>query len=45
MRKKLLAELVLFYCAFIALKARNHLTVAIDPLEYKLKGEKRQFQA
>ncbi|POS77013.1 hypothetical protein DHEL01_v204590 [Diaporthe helianthi] len=38
-------ELVLFHCTFIALKARNHLTVSMDPREYKFPNEKRLFQA
>ncbi|KAJ0121751.1 hypothetical protein J7T55_008918 [Diaporthe amygdali] len=38
-------ELVLFHCTFIALKARNNLTVSMDPREYKFYDEKRLFQA
>ncbi|KUI66187.1 hypothetical protein VM1G_01514 [Cytospora mali] len=38
-------ELVIFHCAFIALKSRNTLTVSVNPREYKLHGEKRLFQA
>ncbi|KAK7701101.1 hypothetical protein SLS64_010432 [Diaporthe eres] len=38
-------ELVLFHCTFIALKARNNLTVSMDPREYKFPNEKRLFQA
>lgn len=38
-------EMVLFYCTFLALKARNTLTVQIHPEEYKLAREKRLFQA
>ncbi|KAI3397485.1 hypothetical protein diail_10697 [Diaporthe ilicicola] len=38
-------ELVLFHCTFIALKARNNLTVNMDPQEYKFHNEKRLFQA
>lgn len=38
-------ELVIFHCTFIVLKARNPLTVDMNPLEYKLHGEKRLFQA
>lgn len=38
-------ELVLFHCTFIALKARNNLTVNMDPREYKFPNEKRLFQA
>lgn len=38
-------ELVLFHCTFIALKARNSLTVSMDPREYKFPNEKRLFQA
>lgn len=48
MYRKLLTrstELILFYCAFIAFKARHPLTVGIDPMEFKLKGEDRLFQA
>ena len=41
----LLAEMVLFYCTFVALKARNTLTVQVHPGEYKLQREKRLFQA
>jgi hypothetical protein len=37
--------MVLFYCTFLALKARNTLTIQIAPEEYKLHGEKRLFQA
>lgn len=38
-------ELVLFHCTFIALKARNNLTVNMDPREYKFPNEKRLYQA
>jgi hypothetical protein len=38
-------ELVLFYCTFLALKARATLTVQISPSEYKLARERRLFQA
>lgn len=38
-------EMVLFYCTFVALKARNMLTVQIHPNEFKLQREKRLFQA
>ncbi|KAK0754059.1 hypothetical protein B0T18DRAFT_28159 [Schizothecium vesticola] len=38
-------EMVLFYCTFVALKARNMLTIQIHPNEYKLQREKRHFQA
>lgn len=38
-------EMVLFNCSFVALKARNTLTVQIHPDEYKLSKEKRLFQA
>ncbi|KKY37164.1 hypothetical protein UCDDA912_g02805 [Diaporthe ampelina] len=38
-------ELILFHCTFIALKARNNLTVSMDPREYKFPNEKRLFQA
>jgi hypothetical protein len=37
--------MVLFYCTFVSLKARDALTVQIAPEEYKLKNEKRLFQA
>jgi hypothetical protein len=37
--------MVLFYCTFVALKARNTLTVQMHPDEYKLAREKRLFQA
>jgi hypothetical protein len=37
--------MVLFYCTFIALKARNTFTLKIAPEEFKLRGEKRLFQA
>lgn len=40
-----MAELILFYCAFITLKARHPLTVGIDPMEFKLKGEQPLFRA
>ena len=35
----------MFYCTFVALKARNMLTVQIHPNEFKLQREKRLFQA
>ncbi|KAK3956351.1 hypothetical protein QBC32DRAFT_330990 [Pseudoneurospora amorphoporcata] len=38
-------EMVLFYCTFVALKARNRLTVQIHPTEFQLQREKRLFQA
>ncbi|KAK4155354.1 hypothetical protein C8A00DRAFT_13575 [Chaetomidium leptoderma] len=38
-------EMVLFYCTFLALKARNLLTVQIHPNEFMLCREKRLFQA
>ncbi|KAK0737718.1 hypothetical protein B0T21DRAFT_286197 [Apiosordaria backusii] len=38
-------EMVLFYCTFVALKARNMLTVQIHPDEFGLQREKRLFQA
>ncbi len=38
-------KMVLFYCTFVALKARNTLTVQMHPDEYKLSREKRLFQA
>ncbi|KAK4245621.1 hypothetical protein C7999DRAFT_42840 [Corynascus novoguineensis] len=38
-------EMVLFYCTFVALKARNLLTVQIHPNEFQLRREKRLFQA
>ncbi|ESA43993.1 uncharacterized protein NCU09994 [Neurospora crassa OR74A] len=38
-------EMVLFYCTFVALKARNRLTVQINPTEFQLQREKRLFQA
>ncbi|CCC04853.1 unnamed protein product [Sordaria macrospora k-hell] len=38
-------EMVLFYCTFVALKARNRLTVQIAPTEFQLQREKRLFQA
>ncbi|KAK3397688.1 hypothetical protein B0T20DRAFT_354485 [Sordaria brevicollis] len=38
-------EMVLFYCTFAALKARNRLTVQIHPSEFQLQREKRLFQA
>lgn len=38
-------EMVLFYCTFVVLKARNTLTVQVHPNEYKLQREKRLFQA
>ncbi|KAG7292320.1 hypothetical protein NEMBOFW57_002355 [Staphylotrichum longicolle] len=37
--------MVLFYCTFVALKARNLLTVQIRPNEFQLHREKRLFQA
>ncbi|ROW11242.1 hypothetical protein VMCG_01519 [Cytospora schulzeri] len=38
-------ELVIFHCAFTALKARNPFTISMGPWEYKIRGEKRLFQA
>lgn len=38
-------EMVLFYCTFVALKARNMLTVQIHPSEFQIQREKRLFQA
>lgn len=38
-------EMVLFHCVFLALKARNTLTVSIHPSEYVLSRERRLFQA
>ncbi|KAL2157408.1 hypothetical protein VTH06DRAFT_6100 [Thermothelomyces fergusii] len=38
-------EMVLFYCTFVALKARSLLTVQIHPNEFQLRREKRLFQA
>ncbi|KAL2020157.1 hypothetical protein VTK56DRAFT_8681 [Thermocarpiscus australiensis] len=38
-------EMVLFYCTFVALKARNMLTIQIHPNEFRLRREKRLFQA
>ncbi|KAH6625941.1 hypothetical protein B0J18DRAFT_126054 [Chaetomium sp. MPI-SDFR-AT-0129] len=38
-------EMVLFYCTFVALKARDLLTVQIHPNEFQLNREKRLFQA
>ncbi|KAH6636758.1 hypothetical protein F5144DRAFT_193253 [Chaetomium tenue] len=38
-------EMILFYCTFVALKARNLLTVQIHPNEFQLRREKRLFQA
>ncbi|OHE92323.1 hypothetical protein CORC01_12385 [Colletotrichum orchidophilum] len=38
-------ELVLFHCTFVSLKARNTLTINMNPREFKLLGEKRLFQA
>jgi hypothetical protein len=37
--------MVLFYCTFVALKARNLLTVQVHPSEFHLRREKRLFQA
>lgn len=37
--------MVLFHCTFVALKARNRLTVQIRPDEFILSREKRLFQA
>lgn len=37
--------MALFYCTFVALKARNLLTVQIRPDEFHLRREKRLFQA
>jgi hypothetical protein len=37
--------MVLLHCTFLALKARNVLTVQIDSREYSLKRERRLFQA
>lgn len=38
-------EMVLFYCVFLVLKARNILTVSLHPEEYLLSRERRLFQA
>ena len=38
-------EMVLFFCTFVSLKARNKMTLQISPHEYKLQGEKLIFQA
>lgn len=38
-------DLVIFHSTILVLKARNHLTVAIDPLEYEIQGEELLFQA
>ncbi|KAL2154119.1 hypothetical protein VTH82DRAFT_2795 [Thermothelomyces myriococcoides] len=38
-------KMVLFYCTFVALKARSLLTVQIHPDEFRLRREKRLFQA
>jgi hypothetical protein len=38
-------DLVLFHCSFMALKAHNTLTTAIDDTEYNIHREKRLFQA
>jgi hypothetical protein len=38
-------ELVLMYCTFLTLKARNDLTLGMSPDEFTLKGEKKLFQA
>ncbi|KAL2269899.1 hypothetical protein VTJ83DRAFT_2083 [Remersonia thermophila] len=38
-------EMVLFYCTFVALKARNLLTLQVHPHEFQLRREKRLFQA
>ncbi len=37
--------MVLFYCTFVAFKARNPQTVQIHPTEFQLEREKRLFQA
>ena len=44
-RSPVIPEMVLFYCTFVALKARNRLTVQIHPSEFQLQREKRLFQA
>ncbi|KAL6869888.1 hypothetical protein ACO1O0_001220 [Amphichorda felina] len=38
-------ELILMYCSFLALKARNDLTVDMGHGEYSLAGERKLFQA
>lgn len=38
-------ELILQYCTFLALKARNSLTVQLGAQEYTLRGERKLFQA
>lgn len=38
-------EMVLFFCTFVSLKARNKMTLQISPDEYKLHGEKLMFAA
>ncbi len=37
--------MVLFYCTFVALKARSLSTIQIRPNEFQLHREKRLFQA
>ena len=36
--------MVLFHSAFVSLKARNALTVRLDPEEHKLANERRLFK-
>ncbi|KAK5990524.1 hypothetical protein PT974_08793 [Cladobotryum mycophilum] len=38
-------ELILTYCTFLALKARNDLTLQLGAKEYALRGERKLFQA
>ncbi|KAI0908423.1 hypothetical protein F4823DRAFT_625574 [Ustulina deusta] len=38
-------ELVLFYCTFVCLKARDLWTNSLDPREFTIRREKRLFQA
>jgi hypothetical protein len=37
--------MVLFHCAFVALKARCPFTITVHPNDYRLSGERRLFQA
>lgn len=39
------AEMALFHCTFLSLKARNNRTVQLSPDEYNLRSERKLFQA
>ncbi|OTB15944.1 hypothetical protein K445DRAFT_104698 [Daldinia sp. EC12] len=38
-------EMVLFYCTFLCLRVRSQLTLNVNPAEFRLRKERRLFQA